>query len=123
MQAQALLTSSSSIPFPQHDLLTHKNLFYSLTLGHAREYSQATCALAPFSPALTSSDTTSTLTTLHPKANGYFPFFLENYKLNQKFKLSFDSLKLAFQHMSHLMASGLFGMIFECFWDYFHLEA
>ncbi len=122
MRAQALLANSSSILFPQHDHLTHKHLLCTLTLSHAEEYSQATCVLAPFSLALTSFDTTSTLTALHPKANGYFPFFLENYKLDQEFKFSSNALKLAFQRMSNLIASGLFGMVFECFWDYFHLE-
>jgi len=66
--------------------------------------------------------TTSTFTTLHPKSNGYFPFSPQNYKLNQDFKLSSDYFKLTFQRMPHLMASGLFMMVFEHFQDYFHLE-
>ncbi len=50
----------------------------------------------PFPPAPTSFDTTSARTTLHPKLDGYFPFFLENYELDQDLKFFFNSLKLAF---------------------------
>jgi hypothetical protein len=66
--------------------------------------------------------TTSTLTALHPKSDGYFPFFPKNYELNQDFKFSSDSFKLTFQRLPHLMASGLFIMVFERFQNYFHLE-
>jgi len=69
--------------------------------------------LAPLSLAPTSSNTTFTLTALHPESNGYFPLFLEDYELNQNPKLSSDSFKLAFQHMLHLLANGFFGMVFE----------
>jgi hypothetical protein len=67
-------------------------------------------------------DTTSALTALHPKLNDYFSFFFENYEPNQDLKLSFNSFKLAFQCMSHLLANGFTGMAFEHFQDYFHLE-
>jgi hypothetical protein len=43
----------------------------------------------------TSFGTTSSLTTLHPKSDGYFSFFFENYKPNHDLELSFDSFKLA----------------------------
>jgi hypothetical protein len=76
--------------------------------------------LAPFSPAPTSSNTTSTLTTLHLESNGYFPFFLKDYEPNQDFKLSFDSFKLTFQCMPHLSTSGPYGMVFEHLQNYFH---
>ncbi len=96
MQAQALSTSSNSIPFPQHDLLIHKCLLCSLAFGYAREYFWATYALAPFFPTPTSFDTTSSLTTLYFESNGYFPFFLKDYELNQDLELSSNSFKLAF---------------------------
>jgi hypothetical protein len=101
------------IVFPQHDPPTHKCLLHSLTLGRAWEYSQATHTLAPFSFAPTSSNTTSTFIALHTKCNGYFLLFLKDYKPDQDLELSFDSFKLAFQHMLHLSASGPFGMAFE----------
>ncbi len=41
-------------------------------------------------------DTTLTLTTLHPKLDNFFMFFLENYELDQDLEFSFDSFKLAF---------------------------
>jgi hypothetical protein len=78
--------------------------------------------LAPFFPTPTSSDTTSTLTALHPKSNGYFSLFLENYKPDQDLKFSFDYFKSAFQCMPHLSASGPFKMVFEHLQDYFHLK-
>jgi hypothetical protein len=65
-------------------------------------------------------NTTSTLTTLHPKSNGYISFFLENYKPDQDLKLSFNSFKLAFQRMPHLSTSGPFKMVFEHLQDYFY---
>jgi hypothetical protein len=77
--------------------------------------------LAPFSHALLSSNTTSTLTTLHFESNDFFLFFLENYEPNQAFELSFDFFKLAFQHMPHLSTSGHFGMVFEHLQNCFHL--
>jgi hypothetical protein len=43
-----------------------------------------------------SSDTTSTLTTLHPESNGYFLFLLKDYELDQNLKLYFDFLTLTF---------------------------
>ncbi len=110
MQAQTLATSLSSILFPQHDLLIHKCMFSSLTLGCAGQYSHT---LAPFFPAPTPFDTTSVLITLHFESNGYFMLFLEYYKLDQDFEFFFDSFKLAFQYMLHLLASGLYGMTFE----------
>ncbi len=65
-QAQVLLVSLSSIPFPQHDLPIHKRPFRNLAIGHAAEYFRAARVLAPFSLTPTSSNTTSALTTLHP---------------------------------------------------------
>jgi len=88
--------SLSSIPLPQHGPLTHKHLFYSLTLGCAREYSWVDYVLAPFFFAPTSFDTISIFTALHLEANGYFPLFLEYYELDQNLELSFDSFKLMF---------------------------
>jgi hypothetical protein len=88
-------------------------MLYSLTLKHVREYFQVAHVFAPFSPAPMSSNMTSTLTTLHPKSNGYFPFFLKNYKPNQDLEFCSESFKWAFQYMAHLSASGLFGMVFE----------
>jgi hypothetical protein len=115
-----LLACSNSIPFPQHDHPTHKRLLHSLAFSRAREYSQVAHGLAPFSPTPTSFDTTLALTTLHPKSNGYYSLFLENYESNQDFELSLDSFKLAFQRMPHLSTSGLSRMVFEHLWDYFH---
>ncbi len=80
---QTFLASSSSIPFPQHDLPTHKCLLHSLAFGRAGEYFQAAYALAPFSPTCTSFYTTLALTTLHLESNGYFPLFLKDYEPNQ----------------------------------------
>jgi hypothetical protein len=68
--------------------------------------------LAPFPLAPMSSNTTSTFTTLHLKLNDHFLFFLKDFKLDQDFKLSFNSFKMAFQHM-YLLANGPFGMVFE----------
>jgi len=82
LRAQTLSANSNSIPFPQHYLPTHKCLFRSLTLSHVADYSQATRVLTPFFPAPTSFDTTSVFTTLHPKLNGYFPFFFKDYEPN-----------------------------------------
>jgi hypothetical protein len=111
--AQALSANSSSISFPQHDPPIHKCLLHNLTFRHAREYSWATRILAPFSFAPMSFNTTLTLTTLHCKSNGYFFLFLKDYKLDQDLELSFNSFKLMFQHMSHLLTNGPFGMVFE----------
>jgi hypothetical protein len=112
LRSQALLASSRSIPFPQLDPLIQKCLFHSLSLGHAGEYLQVAHVLAPFSLASMSSNTTSVFTTLHPELDNYFPFFLENYKLDQDFKLSSDSFKFVIERMSHLSTSGLFGVVF-----------
>jgi hypothetical protein len=49
------------------------------------------------------SSNTSIFISLHPKSNGFFPFFLEDYKLKQDLKLSSNSCKLAFQPMSHYL--------------------
>jgi hypothetical protein len=97
-------------------------LFHSVTFGRAREYFRATHALAPFSPARTSFNTTLALTTLHPESNGYFPLFLKDYEPNQDFKLSSDSFKLVFQRMPHLSTSGSSEMVFEHFRNCFHRE-
>jgi hypothetical protein len=113
LQAQALLASSSSIPFPQHDPPNQKRLLCSLALGRVGEYSQVAHVLAPFSLASTSSNPTLVFTTLHLELDGYFPLFFEDYKLDQDFKLSSDSFKLVIKHMSHLSTSGLFEMVFE----------
>ncbi len=83
MQAQVFLTNSNSIPFPQHDLPTHKHLFRSLALGCIKEYFWVAHVLAPFFPTPTSFDTTSTFTALHPNLDGYFPLFFNDYKLDQ----------------------------------------
>jgi hypothetical protein len=78
--------------------------------------------LAPFSLAPTSSNTTSTLIALHLELDGYFSFFIENYKLYQDLKISSNSFELAFQHMPHLLASGPSRMVFEHLQDCFHPE-
>ncbi len=78
MQAYALAASSNSLPFSQHYPPTHTRLFHNLFLGREKEYSRITHALAPFSPTPTSSDTTLTLTALHPNLNGHFSFFLKD---------------------------------------------
>jgi hypothetical protein len=102
------------MPFPQHDPPSHKCLFHSLVFGCAGKfYFKATYALAPFSLAPTSFDTTLTLITLHLESNGYFPLFLKDYKPNQNLEISLYSFKLTFQCMPHLSASGPFGMVFE----------
>ncbi len=110
------------MPFLQHDFLNHKHFFHNLVFGHAREYFRATWALGPFSLAPTSSDTTSVFTALHLELNNYFLFFLKDYELDQDFKLSFDSFKLTFKCMPHLLASGPFEMVFEHLRDCFHLK-
>jgi len=68
---------SQSMPFPQHDPLTHKCLFHSLALGRVREYFRAAHVLAPFFLAPTSSITTLVLIAPHPKSDGYFPLFFK----------------------------------------------
>jgi hypothetical protein len=82
LQAQALAVSLSLMPFPQHNPLVRKRLLRSLVLGHVGEYFKTTHALAPFFNAPMSFNITLTFTTLHPKSNGYFLLFLEDYKLN-----------------------------------------
>jgi hypothetical protein len=47
---------------------------------------------------------------------------LENYEPHQDFELSYEPFKLAFQRMPNLSASGRFGIMFEHFRNYFHLE-
>jgi hypothetical protein len=97
---------------PRHDPPTHKRLLCSLVFRRVKEYFKGTCTLAPFSLSPTSFNTTSTLTALHLQSHGYFPFFLEDYKLDQNLEISSISFKLAFQRMPHLLASA-FGMVFE----------
>jgi len=113
LQAQALVTSSNSVPFPQQDPPTHKQNFCSLFFGCAREYSRATHALAPFSLTPTYFNTTLSLIALHLNSNGYFPFFLKDYKLDQDLELSSNFFKLTFQCMPHLLVNGPFMMVFE----------
>jgi hypothetical protein len=55
-------------------------------------------ALAPFSPTPMSSYTTLIFIALHPKIDGYFSFFLENYEPDQNLELSLDSFILAPTH-------------------------
>jgi hypothetical protein len=117
-----LSTNSSSIPFPQHDPLTLKQLLLSLIFGCVKQYFQTTCISAPFSFAPTSSYTTSALIALHHELNGYFPLFLENYKPDKDLELSSNSFKLAFQHMLHLLINDPSGMVFEHLWECFHPE-
>jgi hypothetical protein len=106
--------------FSQHDPPTHECLLHSLVLGCVGEYFRATHALAPFSPAPISSNTTLIFTALHLDLDGYFLFFLKDYEPDRDLKFSSDYFKLALQHMSHLLASGFSRMVFEhlCF----HLE-
>jgi hypothetical protein len=110
--AQALATSSTLVLPPQHDPTTHKHLLCSLVLGHAREYSRTTQVLAPFSLEPTSFETTLALIILHLESDGFFLLFLEDYKLNQDLKLSYEVFKLAFQCMVHLFINGHYGMVF-----------
>jgi hypothetical protein len=84
-----LAASSSLVPFLEHDPPTHKCFFHNLILGHAREYFKTIHALAPFSPSPTSSNTTLTFIALYPDSDGYFSFFLKNYKPNQNLELFF----------------------------------
>ncbi len=75
--AQVLAISLSSIPFPQHDLPTHKNMFHNFSLWPCRGIFLSSCVLAPFSLAPMSFDTTLALTALHLESNGYNLFFFE----------------------------------------------
>jgi hypothetical protein len=100
---------------PQHDPPAHKHLLCNLVLGHAGEYFRANRALAPFSHALTSFDTTPTLTTLHFKSNGYISHFFKDYELDQNLELSSNSFKLAFQRMPHLSTNGHLGWFLNTF--------
>jgi hypothetical protein len=120
LQIQALATSSSSMPLPQHDLRVHKCVLRNFIFRCAKEYSQVTHVLAPFTPTPTFFDTTSILTALHLESNGHFPLFLKDCELDQDFKLSFNSFKLAFQRMLDLSVSGFSKMVFEHLRDYFH---
>jgi len=106
LQAHVSWTNSSSIPFPRHDPPTCKCFLYILALGHVGEYFWTTCALAPIFPTPTSSNTTLALTALHLKLDGYFSLFFKYYEPNHDFKLFFDSFKLMFQRMPHLLTSG-----------------
>jgi hypothetical protein len=107
------VASLNSVPIPQHDPPTHKRLFCSLVFGRVGEYFKVNCALAPFSHAPTSFDTTTTFITQPFESNGYFPFFFKDYEPDQNLELSSNSFKLTFQCMPHLLASGHFGMVFE----------
>jgi hypothetical protein len=113
LRAQTLVISSNSMPPTQHDLPTHKHFLHSLVLGCVRKYSCATCGIASFFLAPTSSDITSIFTTLHPKWSSFFPLFLEDYKPSQNLEFSFNFFKLTFQHMSNLSSSGPSRMVFE----------
>jgi hypothetical protein len=113
LRAQALAISSTLMLPPQHDPTTHKHLLHSLVLGHAREYFRTTQVLAPFSLAPTSFETILAFTILNLDLDGFFLFFLEDHKLDQNLKLSYDFFKLAFQCMSHLSINGHYGMVFE----------
>jgi len=77
-------------------------LFCSLAFGHAGEYFWVTHALAPFSLAPMSFDTTPALTALHLESYNYFPLFFEDYKPDQNFELSFDSFKLVPTHVAFI---------------------
>jgi hypothetical protein len=79
--AQALVTSLSSMFIPQHDPIVHKHFFHSLVHGRVEEYFRATHVLRPFSFTPMSSNATLIFTSLHPKSNGFSPFFLKDYKL------------------------------------------
>jgi hypothetical protein len=96
--------------------------FCSLIIKRAWEYFKTTHDLAPFSPTPTSFNTTLTFTALHHESYGYFSFFLDDYRPGQNLKLSFDSFKLTFQCMPHMLANGLFKIVFEHFQDSFHPE-
>jgi hypothetical protein len=54
----------------------------NVSLGRVKEHYWVVHTLAPFSHAPMSSNTNSALIALQPKSNGYFPFFLEKYKLD-----------------------------------------
>jgi hypothetical protein len=113
LRSQVLETSLTLVLHPQHDPITFKHLLHSLVLGHAREYFRTIQVLAPFSLALTSFETTLTLTTLHLESNGFFLLFLEDYELDQDLKISSNFFKLTFQFMLHLSINGHYGMVFE----------
>jgi hypothetical protein len=59
-------------------------------------------------------------TALHLESNGLFPFFWEDYELDQDFELSSNFFKLAFQFMPNPSTSGPFSIVFEHLRDYFH---
>jgi hypothetical protein len=48
--------------------------------------------------------------------------FLKDYERDQDLELSSDYFKLTFKWMSHLLASGPFGTVFEHLQDCFHLQ-
>jgi hypothetical protein len=76
--------------------------------------------LPQFSFTLASFDTTLAFTALHLQLHDYFLLFLEDYKQDQHFDVSFDCFKLAFQCMPHLLASGFSRMVFEHLRNCFH---
>jgi len=84
------------VPPPQHGLPTHTHLLHCLTFRRVREYFRVVYILAPFSSTPTSFDATSTLFALHPELDGFLPFFLKDYELDQDLKLSSNFFKLAF---------------------------
>jgi hypothetical protein len=53
-------------------------------------------------------DTISTLNILHLELDGFFPVFMENYKLNQGLELSSKSFKLALKYMPHFISKWSF---------------
>jgi hypothetical protein len=71
---------------------------------HANIYTL--CMLSPiYSKLLLLPDTILVFIVLHPNSNGFLPLFVDDYKLDRDFKLSYDFLKLAFHHMLCLCGS------------------
>jgi hypothetical protein len=91
-----------------------------LSLGCVGEFARATKALVPFAPTLASLESISALLTLHPlDTNLPYSNSLLNLKSNLELKLFMNFFKLIFLRMSHLLASGHFGMVFEHLQDSF----
>jgi hypothetical protein len=90
-------------------------LVRNLALGCVGEYFRVAHTLTSFCFTPTSFDTSLALTALHPKLDGYFSFFFDDYEPDQYLKFYLDSFKLAFQCTSHLSANGFIGMVFEHF--------
>jgi len=88
------MSSLNLVLLPRHDFLTHKCIIHSLVLGRATEYSQVVNALAPLFHAPTSFNTILVFFVLYPQSYGFFPLFLEDYKLDQDLELSFYFFKL-----------------------------